>query len=85
MIFSTTKVAQHGKFSQILGTWDLVACHIFMWRINLYFLQNRLARGNKNGTVLDLIVICEKKGAIKYSNKVDKFCLVAELCEFEVK
>ena len=46
-----------------------------MWHINLaiYFLQNLLARGNKNGTVLDLIVICEKKGSIKYSNKTDNF------------
>ena len=44
-----------------------------------------MARGNKNGPVLDLIVICEKKGNIKYSNKIDKFCQIAELCEFEVK
>ena len=51
----------------------------------LYFIQNLKARGNKNGTVLDLIVICEKKGTIKYSNKLDKFCQIAELCEFEVK
>ena len=51
----------------------------------LYFLQNILARSNKNGTVLDLIVICEKKGTIKYSNKIDKFCQIAELCDFEVK
>ena len=34
---------------------------------------------------LDLILICKKKGAIKYSNKIDKFCKLAELCEFEVK
>ena len=52
---------------------------------SLYFLQNLLAKGNKDGTVLDLIVICEKKGAIKYSYKIDKFCQIAELCEFEVK
>ena len=51
----------------------------------IYFLQNVLARGNKNGTVLDLIVICEKKVTIKYSNKTDNFCQIAELCEFEVK
>ena len=51
----------------------------------LYFLKNLLARGNKNGTVLDLIVICEKKGTIKYSSKIDKVCQMAELCEFEVK
>ena len=44
-----------------------------------------MARGNKDGTVLDLIVICEKKGTIKYSNKIDKFCQIAELCKFEVK
>ena len=44
-----------------------------------------MARGNKNGTVLDLYVICEKKCTIKYSNKIDKFCQIAELCEFEVK
>ena len=47
--------------------------------------QDFLARGNKNGTVLDLLVICEKKGTIKYSNKIDKFCQIAELSEFEVK
>ena len=29
--------------------------------------------------------MCEKKGTIKYSNKIDKFCQIAELCEFEVK
>ena len=34
---------------------------------------------------LDLILICKKKGTIKYSNKIDKFCKLAELCEFEVK
>ena len=51
----------------------------------LYFLQNLLARDDKNGTVLDLIVICEKKGTIEYSNKTEKFCQIAELCEFEVK
>ena len=51
----------------------------------LYFLRDLLARGNKNGTVLDLIVICEKKGTIKYSNKIDRFCQIAELCELEVK
>ena len=44
-----------------------------------------MARGNKNGTVWDLLVICEKNGTIKYSNKIDKFCQIAELCEFEVK
>ena len=33
----------------------------------------------------DLIFICEKKGTIKYSYKTDKFCQIAELCEFEVK
>ena len=44
-----------------------------------------MARGDKNGTVLDVSVICEKKGTIKYSNKIDKFCQIAELCEFEVK
>ena len=44
-----------------------------------------MARGNKNVTVLDLIAMCEKKGTIKYSNKIDKFCQIAELCEFEVK
>ena len=44
-----------------------------------------MARGNKDGTVLDLIVICENKDTIKYSNKIDKFCQIAELCEFEVK
>ena len=59
---------------------------MFMWHINIStFLQNLLARGDKNGIVLDLIVICEKKGTIKYSNKIDKFCQIAELCEFEVK
>ena len=31
------------------------------------------------------IVICVKKGTIKFSNKIDKFCQIAELCEFEVK
>ena len=74
------------KFSQILCIWDVVASHIFMWHIKLFtFYKNLLARGNKNGTILDLIVICEKKGTIKYSNKIDKFCQIAELCEFEVK
>ena len=34
---------------------------------------------------MDLIVICEKKGTIKYLNKIDKFCQIAKLCEFEVK
>ena len=34
---------------------------------------------------MDLMVICKKKGTIKYSNKIDKFCQMAELCEFEVK
>ena len=52
---------------------------------SLYFLQNLLARGNKDGTVPDLIVIFEKKGTIKYSDKIDKFCQIAELCEFEVE
>ena len=58
---------------------------MFMWHIPLYFLQNLSARGNKNGTVLDLTVICEKKGTVKYSNKIDKFCQIAVLYEFEVK
>ena len=44
-----------------------------------------MARGNKNGTVLGLIVICEKKGTIKYSNKIDKRCQIAELCEFDAR
>ena len=44
-----------------------------------------MATGNKNGTVLDLLVNCEKKGTIKYPNKIEKFCQIAELCEFEVK
>ena len=26
-----------------------------------------------------LIVICEKKDTIKYSNKIEKFCQIAEL------
>ena len=51
----------------------------------LYLLQNLLARGNEDGTVLDSVVICEKKGTIKYSNKIDKFCQITELCELEVK
>ena len=34
---------------------------------------------------LDLIAICEKKGTIKFSNKIYKFCQISELCEFEVK
>ena len=50
----------------------------------LYILQNLLVRDSKNGTVLDLIIICKKKGTIKYSNKTDKFFQMAELCEFEV-
>ena len=57
-----------------------------MWHINLFtFYKTFLARGNKDGTVLDLIVICENKGTIKYCNNIDKFCQIAELCEFEVK
>ena len=32
-----------------------------------------MARGNKNRTVLDLIAMCEKKGTIRYSNKIDNF------------
>ena len=58
-----------------------------MWHITLTSLlfTKPLTRGNKNGTVLGLIVICEKKDTIKYSNKIDKFCQIAELCEFEVK
>ena len=57
-----------------------------MWHINLFtFYKTFLARGNKDETVLDLIVIFEKKGTIKYSNKIGKFCQIAELCEFEVK
>ena len=56
-----------------------------MWHINPFtFYKTFWQKGNKNGTVLDLIVICEKKGTIKYSNKIDKFCQIAELCEFEV-
>ena len=35
-MFSNTKLAQHGKFSQILRIWDLVASHIFMWHNNLF-------------------------------------------------
>ena len=32
---------QHGKFSQVLCIWDLVASHIFMWHINLFtFYKN---------------------------------------------
>ena len=34
---------------------------------------------------MDLIAIFEKKGTIKYPNKLDKFFQIAELCEFEVK
>ena len=49
-----------------------------------HFSQNFLAGGNKNGVVLDLLVICEKKGTIKYSNKIDKFCQIVELSEFKV-
>ena len=30
-------------------------------------------------------MICDKKGTIKCSNKTDKFCQIAELCEFEIK
>ena len=61
--FLPQNLTQHGKFSQILCIWGLVASHIFMWHINLFtFYKTFLARGNKNGTVLDLIVICEKKG-----------------------
>ena len=57
-----------------------------MWHINLFtFYKTKKARGNKNETVLDLIFICEKKGTIKYSNKIDKFSQIAELCKFEVK
>ena len=26
-----------------------------------------------------------KKGSTEYSNKIDKFCQIAQLCEFEVK
>ena len=52
------------KYS-VLGTWQLAkyTCGIFLKP--LYFLQNLLARGNKNGIVLDLIVIYEKEGTIK--------------------
>ena len=42
-----------------------------------------MARGNKDGIVLDSIAIFEKKGTIKYSNKIDKFCQIAELCELK--
>ena len=28
--------------------------------------------------------MCEKKDTIKYSTKIDRFCQIAELCEFEV-
>ena len=57
-----------------------------MWHINLFtFYKTFLARGYKNRTVLDLLVICVKNGTIKYSNKIDKFSQIAELCEFEVK
>ena len=42
-----------------------------MWRIlTSVFFQNLLARAGKNETVLGLIVICKKKGTIKYSNKL---------------
>ena len=34
---------------------------------------------------MELYWICGKKGTIKYSNKIDKFCQIAELCKFEVK
>ena len=32
-----------------------------------------MARGNKNGTVPDLIVICEKKGTIQIQIKLTNF------------
>ena len=70
------------KYS-VFGTWQLAIYSSGI--LNSLLLQNLLVRSNKNGTVLDLIVICEKKGTIKYSNKIDKFCQIAELCEFEVK
>ena len=64
----------------------LVAGHIFMWHINIFtFYKTFWQEVGKSGTVLDLIVICKKKGTIKYSNKIDKFCQMAELCQFEVK
>ena len=42
-----------------------------------------MAKSNKNGTVLHLIVICEKKGTIKYSNEIDTSCQIAELCQLK--
>ena len=70
----------------MLCIWDLVASHIFMWHNSLFtFYKTFWQEVTKNGTVLDLLVICEKKDTIKYSNKIDRFCQIAELCEFEVK
>ena len=54
-----------------------------MWHINLFTFYKAFWQELTNGTVLDLIVICEKKGTIKYSNKIDEFSQIAELCEFE--
>ena len=57
-----------------------------MWHINLFtFYETLWQEVTKNGAVLGLIIICEKKGTIKYSNKIDKFSQIAELCVFEVK
>ena len=79
-MFSNTK--SQLKMVNSHTIWDLVASHIFMWHINLFtFYRTFLARGNKNGTVMDLIVMCDKTGTIKYSSKIDKFCQIAELCE----
>ena len=60
------------------------ASHIFMWHIN--FLTFYKTFWHKVAKMeLYWIVICKKKGTIKYSNKIGKFCKIAELCEFEVK
>ena len=56
---------------------------LLMWHVNQHITFYKTFW--QEVTVLDLIVICEKKCTIKYSNKTDKFCQTAELCEFEVK
>ena len=70
------------KYS-VFGTWKLAkySCGILTSLLFTKPFGKRL----QNRTVLDLIVICVKNGTIKYSNKIDKFSQIAELCEFEVK
>ena len=79
---ATTTTQKQSDYKVEQSSFTLIA--LFCLEIGRCRGRNWL-NGSKNGTVLDLIVIYKKKGTIKYSNKIDRFGQMAEMCQFEVK